>query len=147
MESRPSPYRTATAWALYAVFGAVAAIWKFRRGELASSGWLAPWIVGVAPSFFAAAFAPVVLFASPRVVTWKQFLGVSAAIAAGLCLYEFSQLWMPWRTFDWGDVLANFVGAAIGIATGRLIFFTRVAEAESAPAETVRRETAVAAER
>ena len=41
---------------------------------------------------------------------------------------EYSQLWLPWRTFDYGDLVADFMGIALAGWLARR-FVKRVADA------------------
>ena len=47
-------------------------------------------------------------------------------VAVFVVVEEFSQLWLPWRTFDYGDLVADFIGIALADCLARR--FTRGAE-------------------
>lgn len=80
-----------------------------------------PLIAGCLPNFLAALLL-ILLYASVRSpISNKKGLSVSAAVAAGLILYEVVQLWMPGRTFDVADIPASLIGGAAGYGLIRYI--------------------------
>lgn len=52
-----------------------------------------------------------------RLAGFGLFLG-SVLIGLGTTLEEFSQIWIPGRTFDWGDLAANWTGVLLASAVG-----------------------------
>jgi len=105
--------------------GAGAVAGKVIRDGLNESERQAAWVLGVLPNFLPALVLPTLIFLRPREVTWGDYLRMTGAVALGLAGYESAQLWMPRRTFDWADVAATAVGAALALALGRLMFFRR----------------------
>ncbi len=133
MESNPSKARTIAAVALYLVAGMVAVVWKFSRRSMAEGQLVPDRILAVVPNLVPAIFVPMVLFISKRVVRFPDYLRVVVAILVALCVYEFAQLWMPKRAFDWADIAASVAGSCIGCLVGWLVFFRCLGS--SAPGE------------
>lgn len=97
--------------------------WKMTRSDLLESGIVPDWVAGVMPSFLPAAFMPLILFATPRVVRLGDFMKTALAIGAGMGVYEIAQIWRPERTFDWQDLVATVAGTGLACLVGRLVFF------------------------
>ena len=123
MQSLPSRARTAAAVALYLIAGVGGMAWKVFRAGITEAGWVPVGIVGVMPNLIPAAFLPMLLFATGRVVRWRDYVGVAVAILGALCAYEVAQIWMPRRTFDWADIAASGAGACVGCLLGWMVFF------------------------
>jgi VanZ like family len=116
VRSRPSLARQIAAGAIMAAGGGyVAAVKLTREGDsvLASA-----WLAGVLPNLVCGAIVPLVAFLSRRALRVGDFLWMTLFTLVGLCLYEFAQLWMPRRTFDWDDVWATMAGALLALVVG-----------------------------
>jgi hypothetical protein len=115
----PSRRRKVFAVTVYALIGA-SAIWlKFQRNTLA----VPDWVTAVAPNFLPAMALPFMVFLRPGSVTFREYWVAVGGISAGLMAYEVAQIWMPKRTFDWGDLAATALGGLVGGALGSLEFF------------------------
>lgn len=80
-----------------------------------------PLIGGCLPNFLAALLL-ILLYALARSpISNQKGLSASAAVAAGLILYEVAQIWMPRRTFDIADIAASLIGGAAGYGLIRLV--------------------------
>lgn len=127
--SRPSLARQVASGAIIAgSAGYVAAVKWTREGETALA---ATWLAAVLPNLVCAAVVPLAPFLSRRLLGGREFLWMTLFTAIGLCLYEFAQVWMPRRTFDWLDVVATAAGAIGALVLGAGFFlFTgqRIAE-------------------
>lgn len=132
--SRPSLARQVAAGVIMVVGAGYVAIVKLtREGESALA---TAWLAGVLPNLVCAALIPLAPFLSRRPLRVRDFLGMTLFGAVGLCLYEFAQVWMPRRTFDWGDVWATAAGALMALALGAGFFLVpggRAAEPGAAP--------------
>jgi hypothetical protein len=95
--------------------GYAVAVKLTREGEavLASE-----WLAGVLPSLVCATVLPLFPFFSRRSVRVGDFLGVTLFTTVGLCVYEFAQIGMPRRTFDWDDIGATVVGGTLALMLG-----------------------------
>jgi hypothetical protein len=81
------------------------------------------WLAGVLPNLAAGFVLPLLPLVPPRVVRFRELVAVAVLAFAGLTVYEFMQLKMPRRTFDWFDILASAVGAAAAVGVARGLFF------------------------
>jgi glycopeptide antibiotics resistance protein len=99
--------------------GSVVVVKLTREGESALT---TAWMAGVLPNLVCAAVVPLAPFLSRRFLRDRDFLGMTLFTAIGLCLYEFAQLRMPRRTFDWDDVAATAVGAMAAVVLGAGFF-------------------------
>lgn len=119
MTSHPSKSRSALAVALILPVFVYAVAAKLTRG----SHHLAPeWLEGVLPNLACGAAVPVAIFLSPRALRFRDYLLFDALILFGLCAYEVAQIWMPKRTFDWNDLWASGIGAAVAVVAGAGVF-------------------------
>ncbi|QDU21200.1 VanZ family protein [Urbifossiella limnaea] len=113
--------------------GYVAAVKLTREGEVVLS---TAWLAGVLPNLVCAAVVPLAPLLSRRLLSGRDFLWMTLFTAIGLCLYEFTQVWMPRRTFDWDDVVATAVGAMVALVLGAGFFLLtgrKSAEPTAAP--------------
>jgi len=113
--------------------GYVAAVKLTREGETALA---TAWLVGVLPNLVCAAIIPLAPFLSRRSLRGRDFLWMTLFTAIGLCLYEFAQVWMPRRTFDWDDVGATAAGAMAALVLGAG-FFLLTGEKSAVPGTTL----------
>lgn len=134
MLSTPGKARTAAAILLYLIAGLGAVVWKVLRSGMTDSTHIPPWIAGVMPNLIPAAFMPLLVFATNKVVRFRDYLAMVATMLAVLCAYEFAQTRMPTRTFDWADVAASAVGSCFGCLIGWLVFF-RCLASKASPSE------------
>src|SRR4029077_5456800 len=105
MVSYPGTARRVLAGLFMASGAAYTAAVKLTRG---GSSALAPeWLAGVLPNLVCGAVVPLAAFLSGRAIRFRDFLLFDALVLAGLCAYEVAQLWMPRRTFEWGDLWAS----------------------------------------
>lgn len=123
MQSNPSNARTAAAVVLYLVAGLGALACKMIRGGITENDLVPVWIFGVMPNFLPAGFLPMLLFITRRVLRAADFFSLVGAMLLALCAYEFAQIWMPKRTFDWADIAASVAGSSFGCLAGWLVFF------------------------
>ena len=93
-------------------------------GRSRATSYIPRFIEGSLPNFAATALAPVLLMFSTKKYTQKSYLRFIMIVFSAMCLYEFFQLWMPRRTFDWNDILASLFGAFVAMLAGRLIPFS-----------------------
>lgn len=141
MQSNPSNARTAAALVLYSIAGLAALAWKIFRGGLAGDDGPVPlWIAGALPNFIPAGFLPMLLFITGRELRAADFACLVGAVLLALSVYEFAQIAMPGRTFDWVDIAASAAGSIFGFLIGWLVFFrwlgSSVPEADSDKSES-----------
>ena len=80
------------------------------------------WLAGVLPNFVCGAVVPLAAFLSRKSLRFRDFLWMTLLTSIGLSVYEFAQLWMPRRTFDWDDILASIAGAFLALIIGAGFF-------------------------
>lgn len=68
-------------------------------------------IAGSLPNFLAELLLSFAFALVKQATTTHLITRVVVLPAIGLTLYEFAQIWMPERHFDWMDMVANGVGA------------------------------------
>lgn len=123
VESRPSRIRFAVAALIFLGGGVSVLAWKFIRSGAVETGLVPVWVAGVLPNFMYAAILPVFIFATRRVVRPLDYAGLVVTLLGALCAYEFAQIWMPRRVFDWADLGASAAGAGVAVGIGWLVFF------------------------
>jgi len=131
MQSTPSKARTAIALVFVLLAGLGVLAWEAMHESISEFGAVSVWFIGVMPNFLSAAFMPLLIFATRIVLVFRDYLGIVVTICAALCAYEFAQIWLPKRTFDWADIGASLVGSCLACLVGWLVFFrclTRRAE-------------------
>lgn len=118
--SSPSLARQLVAGAIITGGAGYVAFVKFtREGEPAFAS---AWLAGVLPNLVCAAVVPLAPFLSRRSLPGIDFLWMTLITAIVLCLYEFAQIWMPRRTFDWDDIGATAIGAIVALLLGAGFF-------------------------
>ena len=63
----------------------------------------------------------------------QRLRAVWLAILSSACLgvaLEFMQIWIPGRTFEWSDILANSMGVTAGMVAGLLLRLRLIPEAD-----------------
>lgn len=123
MTSHPSLARSVTVVTVIAAAAVFTAAVKFDRTS--AGGWL----VGVLPNFVCAAVAPLVLFLPLRAVRGGEYAAFVAVMTVGLAAYEFTQVVMPKRTFDWYDIAASAAGAVVALVLGGAVFLISLSRA------------------
>lgn len=121
--SELSNLRAAVAIAFYLIAGTAATALKLGRPHVADTSPLLLLFYGVAPNLVSAALLPFLVFIRKHRVCFRDYLAHTLTIFLALSAYEFSQLWMPKRTFDWNDITASAVGAIVAVPLGWLVFF------------------------
>jgi len=91
------------------------------------------WLAGVLPNLVCGAVIPLAAFLSRKSLRVRDFLWMTLFSSLGLCAYEFAQIWMPRRTFDWDDVLATIAGTILALMLGA-IFFVATCDKTADPA-------------
>ncbi|MBM3290457.1 MAG: hypothetical protein FJY92_09920 [Candidatus Hydrogenedentes bacterium] len=80
---------------------------------------------GTWPNFSVVLITATLLFATNFRMPFRKFVKFSFGAAAGATIYEIAQLWIPFRTFDWLDILASLAGALASIGAARIAFYKR----------------------
>lgn len=104
---------------IYLVAALGAFILMVKRGAFA---WVPRIVTGSLPNFVPTAFAPLLKLPKWKQVTYQQCRSLVLSMLAAMCTYEFLQIWMPRRTFDWADIAASFLGAVVGVIAARILF-------------------------
>jgi hypothetical protein len=83
-----------------------------------------PFIPGVVddslPNFVPTAFSPLLVIRRRRAAQFGDYLQFALGMFAAMSVYEVLQLWMPRRTFDWGDIAASALGIPVALFFGLL---------------------------
>ena len=77
---------------------------------------------GTSPNFVLP-FCSVGILVRNRRVTLRHFVGTAFGAAVGMTAYEIMQVWMPWRTFDYWDILASIIGAMVSVLFAWVVYF------------------------
>jgi hypothetical protein len=80
-------------------------------------------IHGSLPNFVPTAYAPIILLISKKKYTYQEYAKFVMYMLLAMCFYEFLQIWMPRRTFDWFDILASMSGALVALFIGWIVPF------------------------
>ena len=104
---------------IYLVAGLGAFILIVKRGEFV---WLPRIVTGSLLNFVPTAFAPLLKLPKWKETTYEQCRSLVLSMLVAMCIYEFLQIWMPRRTFDWADIAATFIGAVVGVIAARILF-------------------------
>ncbi|MBM3746089.1 MAG: VanZ family protein [Acidobacteria bacterium] len=78
-------------------------------------GWMAPQPPGGAPTAHFVAYAGLAAIAA---AAFRPFRAACLAILSVACLgvlLEVFQIWIPGRTFEWSDILADWLGVMAGM--------------------------------
>lgn len=115
--SRPTRNRRRIALTLFAGIALASSLIRLSRPDFNLLPVLLPLdVYGTSPNFFVGLTPVLFAFMSRDRIDMGYCLKAACAGTAGICLYELVQLWMPSRTFHFGDILATIVGATCSLA-------------------------------
>jgi hypothetical protein len=80
-------------------------------------------VKGTSPNFVIPFCVPIGILILNKEVTLWDFTKGALGAALGLTAYEIMQIWMPWLTFDYYDILASFIGAMMSIIVAWIAYF------------------------
>jgi VanZ family protein len=106
----------------YCLIAASVAIF-ISQGRSTFQSYLPKLVADSLPNFAATALSPLILIFLKRKYTFSRYVKFVIAMFLGMSLYEVVQIWMPSRTFDWTDIAASFLGAALAALAGLVLPF------------------------
>jgi len=56
----------------------------------------------------------------------RVLVGFGYAVLFGLGM-EITQIFLPWRSFEWGDILFNVLGAGLSAVLGKVFYERKIA--------------------
>jgi hypothetical protein len=80
-------------------------------------------VKGTSPNFVIPFCVPIGILLLNKEVTLWDFIKGALGAALGLTTYEIMQIWMPWLTFDYYDILASFIGGMMSIFVAWIAYF------------------------
>lgn len=121
--SYPSKLRRNSAFVIIAMVLAIGVVLKAVRDFGILPFLLFLDVKGTSPNFVLPFCIPIGILILNKEVTLWDFVKGAFGAALGLTTYEIMQIWMPWLTFDYNDVLASFLGAMMSILIAWIVYF------------------------